>query len=138
MWKKNCFQITTKIKCGLLTEHHFEGFPINSPLTCSRLVDLKKSFKELDCYQKKKLKSPQIYYVSSTVHLNFPRNYFLCQSTYKFPKKWLFMSSAKVDSYVVLVSALHVAKGQLISERIFEVIVSPKIWTKNCQDFCPV
>ena len=29
-------------------------------------------------------------------------------------------------------------KGQIISERIYEVIVSPKIQTKNCQDFCPV
>ena len=28
-------------------------------------------------------------------------------------------------------------KGQLISEWIYEVIVSPKIRTKNCQDFCP-
>ena len=28
-------------------------------------------------------------------------------------------------------------KGQLISEWIYEVIVSPKIWTKNCQDFYP-
>ena len=29
------------------------------------------------------------------------------------------------------------AKGQLISELIYEVIISPKIRTKNCQDFCP-
>ena len=28
-------------------------------------------------------------------------------------------------------------KGQTISEWIVEVIISPKIWTKNCQDFCP-
>ena len=28
-------------------------------------------------------------------------------------------------------------KGQLISEWIYDLIVSPKIWTKNCQDFCP-
>ena len=28
-------------------------------------------------------------------------------------------------------------KGQLISEWIYQVIVSPKIQTKNCQDFCP-
>ena len=28
-------------------------------------------------------------------------------------------------------------KGQLISESINEVIVSPKIRSKNCQDFCP-
>ena len=28
-------------------------------------------------------------------------------------------------------------KGHLISEWIYEVIVSPKIRTKNCQDFCP-
>ena len=27
-------------------------------------------------------------------------------------------------------------KGQLISEWIYEVIASPKIQTKNCQDFC--
>ena len=30
------------------------------------------------------------------------------------------------------------AKGQTISEWIYEVIVSPKIRTKNCQNFCPV
>ena len=29
-------------------------------------------------------------------------------------------------------------KGQYISELIYEVIVSPKIWTQNCKDFCPV
>ena len=28
-------------------------------------------------------------------------------------------------------------KGQTISEWIVEVIISPKIWTKTCQDFCP-
>ena len=28
-------------------------------------------------------------------------------------------------------------KGQLNSEWIYEVIVSPKIPTKNCRDFCP-
>ena len=31
----------------------------------------------------------------------------------------------------------HVSKGQLISELIYEVIVSPEIRTKNYQDFCP-
>ena len=30
------------------------------------------------------------------------------------------------------------SKDQTISEWIYEVIVSPKIWTKDCQDFCPV
>ena len=29
-------------------------------------------------------------------------------------------------------------KGQLISEWIYEVILSPKIQTKKCQNFCPV
>ena len=29
-------------------------------------------------------------------------------------------------------------KGQKISEWIYEVIVSPKIWTKYCKDICPV
>ena len=28
-------------------------------------------------------------------------------------------------------------KGQLISEWIYKVTVSPKIWTKNCKDFNP-
>ena len=28
-------------------------------------------------------------------------------------------------------------KGQLNSERIYEVIVSPKMPTKNMKDFCP-
>ena len=31
----------------------------------------------------------------------------------------------------------NIAKGQLISEWIYEVIVSPKIRTKHCQDLCP-
>ena len=30
------------------------------------------------------------------------------------------------------------SKGQTISEWIYEAIVSPKIRTKNCQNFCPV
>ena len=30
-----------------------------------------------------------------------------------------------------------VHKGQLCSEWIFDVIVSPKMQTKNCKDFCP-
>ena len=29
------------------------------------------------------------------------------------------------------------AKGQLFSGWIYEVIVSPKMWTRNYQDFCP-
>ena len=29
-------------------------------------------------------------------------------------------------------------KEQYISEWIYEVMVSPKIWTKNCEEFCPV
>ena len=29
-------------------------------------------------------------------------------------------------------------KGHCISEWIYEVIVSSKIWTKNCKDFCPL
>ena len=32
----------------------------------------------------------------------------------------------------------RVSKGQYISEGIYEVIISPKIRTKNCKDFCPV
>ena len=28
-------------------------------------------------------------------------------------------------------------KGQLNSEWIYEVVISPKIQTKNCKDFCP-
>ena len=31
----------------------------------------------------------------------------------------------------------EITKGQIISEWIYEVIVSLKIRTKNCQDFCP-
>ena len=30
------------------------------------------------------------------------------------------------------------SKGQLISEWIYEAKTSPKKWTKNCKDFCPV
>ena len=33
--------------------------------------------------------------------------------------------------------SLKIAKGQLISEWIYEVIVFSKLRTKNCQDFCP-
>ena len=33
---------------------------------------------------------------------------------------------------------LWTCKGQLILEWIYEVIVSPKMRTKNCQGFCPV
>ena len=33
---------------------------------------------------------------------------------------------------------LHIAKGQLNSEWIYEVIISPKMPTKNYKDFCPV
>ena len=37
-----------------------------------------------------------------------------------------------------LIQLLQAAsKGQTISEWIYEVIVSPKIRTKHCQDFCP-
>ena len=44
---------------------------------------------------------------------------------------WLPCSSAKfVSNYVV-----H--KGQLNSEWIYEVIISPKMPTKNLKDFCP-
>ena len=34
-------------------------------------------------------------------------------------------------------SIREVPKGQLNSERIYEVIVSPKMPTKNLRDFCP-
>ena len=35
-------------------------------------------------------------------------------------------------------NSMHTAKGQLISEWIYEAKTSPKKWTKNCKDFCPV
>ena len=44
-------------------------------------------------------------------------------------KLWNFLSSVFFS---------FVTKGQTISEWVYEVIVSPKIRTKNCQDFCPV
>ena len=44
-------------------------------------------------------------------------------------KLWNFWSSVFIS---------FVTKGQTISEEIYEVIVSPKIRTKNCQDFWPV
>ena len=40
-------------------------------------------------------------------------------------------------NYLTSNSGLAPSKGQLISELIYEVIVSPIIRTKNCQDFCP-
>ena len=39
---------------------------------------------------------------------------------------------------VIANQSIRPSKGQLFSERIYEVIVSPKMRTKNCQDFCPV
>ena len=39
--------------------------------------------------------------------------------------------------FLVSISFSDVFKGQTIKEWIYEVIVSPKIRTKNCQVFCP-
>ena len=56
------------------------------------------------------------------------------------------MHDLKLICHIILCSTLltcmvhaknRFLKGQLISEWIFEVIVSPKIQTKNYQDFCP-
>ena len=46
----------------------------------------------------------------------------------------LMKAPTTLTSILIIFQAL--TKGQLISERIYEV--SPKIRTKNCQDFCPV
>ena len=42
------------------------------------------------------------------------------------------------DVLMLILCLSYFIEGQTISEWIYEVIVSPKIWTKNCQDFCPV
>ena len=55
--------------------------------------------------------------------------YLFSYTLYKI-KQW-----KKTCSFFFL-SAVLPAKGQSISEWIYEVIVSPKIRTKNCQDFC--
>ena len=47
-------------------------------------------------------------------------------------KKW-FRPLRSIPSF----HQIFTTKGQSISEWIFEVIVSPKIQMKNCQDFCP-
>ena len=44
----------------------------------------------------------------------------------------------KLWNFLFSVFLSFVTKGQTISEWIYEVIVSPKIRTKNCQDFCPL
>ena len=53
----------------------------------------------------------------------------------KFESTFLSFESYKPEGYNGTSTLL---KGQTISEWIYEVIVSPKIQTKNCQDFCPV
>ena len=45
---------------------------------------------------------------------------------------WYLAMHPKTHGKVV-----EIAKGQLNSEWIYEVIVSPKMPTKNCKDFCP-
>ena len=42
-----------------------------------------------------------------------------------------------VEQYFRIVLWIYSVKGQLNSERIYEVIVSPKMPTKNYKDFCP-
>ena len=49
--------------------------------------------------------------------------------------KLFFISGPCKNYYSNLL--LAVTKGQLDSEWIYEVIVSPKMPTKNYQDFCP-
>ena len=39
--------------------------------------------------------------------------------------------------YILAVWKMKICKGQLNSEWLYEVIVSPKMPTKNYQDFCP-
>ena len=43
-----------------------------------------------------------------------------------------------LKSILIFFTGIVPSKGQKISELIYEVIVSPKIRTKSCQDFCPV
>ena len=42
--------------------------------------------------------------------------------------------SMKTENYIFPI----IAKGQFNSEWIYEVIVSPKMPTKNLKDFCPI
>ena len=42
--------------------------------------------------------------------------------------------SMKTENYIFPI----IAKGQLNPEWIYEVIVSPKMTTKNLKDFCPI
>ena len=46
---------------------------------------------------------------------------------------WLFGTLVALPNLI----SFHVSKGQLNSEWIYDVIVSPKMPTKNFSDFCP-
>ena len=61
---------------------------------------------------------------AATAHGAFPKRFIVPNLYAIFTTKSLFLWSN--------------SKGQTISEWICEVIVSPKIRTNNCQDFCPV
>ena len=76
----------------------------------------------------------KIFYISRTLNFEFLANVFS-----SFP--WQRGIFPPFKSFQCLVKSKPLGslstKGQTISEWIYEVIVSPKIRTKNCQDFCP-
>ena len=48
---------------------------------------------------------------------------------------YMLMETIKKKIFIREIERLMVSKFQ---NEFIEVIVSPKLWTKNCQDFCPV
>ena len=51
--------------------------------------------------------------------------------------KLCYLSRGEVGQKWPILHSKKTTKGQLNSEWIYEVIVSPKIQTKNYKDFCP-
>ena len=85
---------------------------------------------------------PVSFYFQRTSGNRYSLKLFLCYRI-SFPLKYvarilhLHLDTNGV-TVVKSVTGNLLTKGQLFSEWIYEVIVSPKKRTKNCQDFCPV
>ena len=92
--KKICYCFFFQSKRGLLTETpltlHFEGFSINSPLTFQRAKLLSKEAKKSTDILR------ELYSTSK-----FPKKLLFMSKYVQISKKLLFMSSAKVNPYVV-------------------------------------
>ena len=75
--------------------------------------------------------------ISLSKHLELMNNHHFCKVLLLLQKQWveIFSKGAFLFSYTWGFSTFF--QGQLNSEWIHEIIVSPKKPTKNCQDFCP-